>query len=46
MQVIITITPSPEASDSDDFTGLTEEAFMEVMDALAGVAEDIAIRRA
>lgn len=45
MKVQITITPSPEYEDPDNFTGLTSEGFDVVMDALMGIAEDIDIRK-
>jgi hypothetical protein len=43
-KVFIIITPAPEYADDADPTGLTEEGWDLVMDALRGIAEDVDVR--
>lgn len=44
MKVIIEIEPYDECADATNSTGLTEEAYLELSDALADVGEVVDIR--
>lgn len=45
MKVIIEIEVSPEQADPEDSTGVTEETYIELHDALSGIAESIDIQK-
>lgn len=45
MRVTITFEVDAEAADPSDSTGLTEEAFMAISEALSGYGDDIEITK-
>lgn len=45
MQVQITFEVYDESADPDDETGVTNQAFEEILDGLSGIGEDINIRK-